>query len=239
MLGAVAVLAFVAVRAKKRETTIILAFGVAILGIASTLLTTVVVADIPPESHRFMTLPEVVLPLLVLAMMREASPLGRYGAALVLTVPAIWTLIWTIGIQPLLVSDFREGNFAVGIDGVDCRAATGARLFERATPTYIPERAWYLWTGCHPTLAPAQSGGEGTRVDVSRPIYGKAALAALAGRFVAQGREVRLACPIDDRHDPVCMYARARSACGPSGDSWEVCTLKPEAIAPLLATLPD
>ena len=215
------------------QSVAIFAYGLVLLAMGTTFLTCIVVAGRPGESHRFMTLPQVVLPLLTMCVVARLSWPGRAVAGLALLVPMMFTAIWAKRMEPDLQSDFREENFSRGILTMDCRALTGARLFEAAQPTYVPWREWYAWSGCRPVFAPGRKRGLGDTVDVNGPIFEKAALTALARSFAHGGGEVRLACPANKERDPFCRKARADTECAEAG-RWRVCELSAGDRAALL-----
>jgi hypothetical protein len=223
MLGVLAALAFAARRSRPRPLGALLTFAALLVGVAGLLLTTVVVAHSDGESHRFMTLPMVVLPLLGLHAVEGADRQVRRGLAVVLGVPVICSVAWAIATGHVFES-FRPRSYAAGIPGVDCRAATGARLFEPARPTYVPRATFYLWAGCHPVLAPGNTRGEGALIDVGQPLAGPEALLVLQERFVRPGASLAAACPArPEEDDPVCAVAVARGRCAASGSEWRVC----------------
>src|SRR5262249_6478058 len=160
----VAVLGVIALRGRRRELFTIFAFGAAVLALSTFLLTCLVVADTPGESHRFMTLPEMMLPLLTLLVLLELPPAGRAFAGIALLVPSVFSARWAIDMEPELRLNYRTSSFSRGMYGVDCRADTGAELFEKPAPTYVSQPEWYLWSGCHPVFAPGRWGGKGTTV---------------------------------------------------------------------------
>lgn len=221
--------------ARRRDlvTGVALAFGVAVLSVACLLLTTVVLARSPGESHRFMTLPCVVIPLSGLVAVKSARPWARVALALALGVPAISTIGWAMWVRPH-VSAMTPNSYAPGIDRVDCRASTGARLFERVLPTYVPSANFYLWAGCRPVLAPGNAAGIGENVDVGRPLGGRAALSLLNDRFVPPEADLTVACPDTDARDPACRLGATRGECVRAGDGWRTCVLSPADRTELL-----
>jgi hypothetical protein len=235
MLALVAVLAVVAARARRRDLAAVTILGGGVLLASTALLTCLVVAQIPAESHRFMTLPEVVIPTLALLAFGATTAPLRVALALPLAASMGASLAWAIHNQPLLQEQFRPERYAPGLHQVDCRAATGARLFERATPTYAPPGTWHLWAGCHPVLAPGTLEDGGDVVDVHWPLFGKSALAALDRTFAGAADDVVAACPASAADDPVCRYARARDRCAPAGTGWQRCRVTAADRAALLA----
>ena len=175
-----------------------------------------------------MTLPEVVLPILLLSVVSLASTRERVGVALVLVAPVAFTIAWDVRTEAkLLVPDFLPDSFALGIHHVDCRAATGARLFETARPTYAPKDTWYMWTGCHPVLAPSEKPPPEYLVNSKRPLFGAPALAAFERAFTAPDEDLTVACPTRSQDEPICRSALGRGRCAPAGDRWQTCALAP------------
>jgi hypothetical protein len=217
-------LGVVALRRRRRELSTIFAVGAASLLLSTLLLTCIVVADSPGESHRFMTLPEVLLPLLTLFVVLELPLAGRAIAALALLVPAFFSARWAINMEAELRQHFSSANFSPGMEAVNCRAEAGAELFEKPAPTYVPEREWYIWSGCHPLFAPGEQRGEGTTVDVAGPLFHEEALSALVNTLVSPDAELRVACPARDSSDGICRRISGSSRCRESG-SWRVCAL--------------
>jgi hypothetical protein len=238
MLVLLSVIGVTAARTRRREVATALVFAATVLSGGTALLTTLVVAGTPPESHRFMTLPQLVLPLTVLFLVASMRLLERVAAAAALLIAAGFSLAWAGLSEPTLEEHFRVDGYATGIHRVDCRAATGARLFEPARPTYVPRSDWYMWTGCHPVLAPGQSMGLGNRVDVGRPLFETPALVALAQHFLDPTQELTIACPADRVDDPICREALARPGCSQSGAHWRRCLLPAAERDALLARLP-
>jgi hypothetical protein len=238
MMGILVLLAFIAMSPDPQARTLrpILAFGAFVFASAGLILTTVVIANSPGESHRFMTLPMLVLPLLGLYATPIGKPVLRGALVLVLVTPIVYTLVWAIARESAF-RPFGPDRYAVGIHRMDCRAATAARLFEPVRPFYAPASAWYAWAGCHPIMAPARSLGGGQIVDVGRPVFGRAALQSLSARFVEPGSDLKVACPITATDDPICRYAIERGGCQPSGTDWVVCALTPGDRTRLTANL--
>ena len=227
-------------RTPSRELRAALAFATLVFAVGCLPLITVVVAGSAGESHRFMTLPMVVLPLVGLHVAELAwRPAVRWGVAVVLGAPVICTLVWAIVTVPAF-RRFVPDGYAEGIHRVDCRDATGARLFETAQPTYIPSPSWYMWAGCHPVLAPGRSNGVGEAIDVGRPINGRAAMVALSQSFVSATEDLTVSCPVGmSTDDPVCRYAPPRDACVAAGTAWRRCALTAADRRFLLAHLLD
>jgi hypothetical protein len=209
------------------------AYGAALLVMGTVFLTCVVVADRPGESHRFMTLPQAVLPLLTLCVVTRLPWSGRAIAAVGLLLPMAFTVNWAKRMEPELQKDFRAENFSGGIQTMDCREATGARLFEAAQPTYVPRPHWYAWSGCRPVFAPGRRQGLGHTVDVYGPIFDKAALSALGRNFAPDGGQINMACPAKKGRDRLCQKALATSECTAAG-RWRVCALSAGDRAALL-----
>jgi hypothetical protein len=232
MLSFVLVLGLLALIRRRREHLSLLAFGGAVFGMGTFFLTCLVVADTQPESHRFMTLPQVVLPLLVLFIVDQVSRLARVGIAILLLASAACSVLWAVGMEPELRRKYQSESFSAGMEQIDCRQATGARLFEQPRPTYVPQREWYLWTGCHPVLAPGGQAGQGNTMDVAGPIFDKRALDALWRRFVPRGEALQVACPVDERNDSVCRRAAAGGRCVQMGSGWNACALARPAKVP-------
>ena len=224
MMVLVLVLGVTALHRRRRELYTIFATGAALLGLSTFLLTCVVVADIPGESHRFMTLPEMTLPLLTLLVLPELPAAGRAVAAIALLVPAFFSARWAIDMQPELRLHYRSDSFSPGMRAVDCRAGAGSELFEKPEPTYASQRDWFIWSGCHPVFAPGLWGGTGTTVDVNGPIVQEAALSALARVFIDPDADLRVACALNDDSDRICRRLPASARCHESG-SWRVCSL--------------
>jgi hypothetical protein len=234
MIVLVAVLGVTAFRQRRRELFTIFAFGAAALVLSTFLLTCLVVADTPGESHRFMTLPEMMLPLLSLLVLLQLPPAGRALAAIALLVPSLFSARWAIDMEPELRLHYRTDSFSRGMYSVDCRAQAGAALFEKPVPTYVAPEQWYIWSGCHPVFAPGRWGGKGTTVDVNGPMVGDAALSALSHTFVKGGEDLRFACPANDSSDRICGLVSASNRCRESG-SWRVCDLSGSERSALLA----
>jgi hypothetical protein len=197
------------------------------------LLTTVVAGKSEGESHRFMTLPMVALPVVGLGFVAHAG--RRWAAALLalaLGAPVVCGAVWAVAGEPIF-ANFTPDKYAPGIHELDCRAIAGAALGEPAQPTYVPGRGAYVWAGCHPVLTPGRTVGTGNTgdfPDVGRPIDGPPALAALSRRFLGPTQDLVVACPADEVRDPVCRLAAAPGAtCTPAGSGWRRCVLPPRA----------
>jgi hypothetical protein len=227
MLAILLLLAALAVRTRRSDVAALLGLDGAVLALGILLLTCVQAGESPGESHRFMTLPQVLLPLSLLLAIEAAPVAMRVLIALALIFPATFTAAWDARMESaILVPDFLPDSFARGIHAVDCRRATGARLFERAQATYAPKDEWYMWTGCRPVLAPSEKPPPEYLVNSKRPIFGAAALDAFEQRFLPQpGLELRVACPTGPQSDAVCRFALARGRCEAAGTRWQWCAL--------------
>jgi hypothetical protein len=191
--------------------------------IATGLLTTMVVASSPGESHRFMTLPMLTFPLLGLYLIPDLPRRSQAGLGIVLATPVVFSLIWSMVALPVF-RQFAPDRYALGIHRMDCREAAGARLFEPVRATYTPASVWYAWAGCHPIVAPGRSLGTGQQIDVGRPIFGKPAVERLSALFVAPHDELVVACPAGEGGDVVCAHV-PDSSCVPAGSAWRACLL--------------
>src|SRR6185295_2445812 len=154
----------------------------------------------------FMTLPELALPLTALLVFRSLPTAARAALGIALAFSMASSIAWAIHAEPILKEYFSIDGYAPGIHRVDCRATTGARLFEGAVPTYVPGPDWYQWAGCHPLLAPGASEGRGAIVDVHRPLLGRSALAVLDGTFAGPDEAVVAACPATSGEDRGCGF---------------------------------
>jgi len=228
LLAMLLLLGGIVARTKQRHLAALVGFGAVALGFGCALLTCLEVGGSPAESHRFMTLPEVVLPLLLLSVVNLASRPERVIMALVLVVSVVFTVAWEVSAESeVLKPDFLPDSFAQGIHHVDCREATGARLFETPRPTYAPKDIWYMWTGCRPVLAPSEKPPPEYLVNSKRPLFGAPALAAFERDFLSPDGDLTVACPLTSQNEPICRYALGRGRCAPAGDRWQSCTLAP------------
>jgi hypothetical protein len=219
---------------RRRGAGVAVAFALALFVMGCGLLTTVVAGKSEGESHRFMTLPMVALPVVGLGFVAQA---GRRWAsallALALGAPVVCGAVWAVAGTPMFVP-FTAGNYAPGIHQLDCRAVTGAALGEPAQPTYVPGRGAYVWAGCHPVLTPGRTAGTGATgdfPDVGRPIDGPPAFAALTRRFLTPAQDLVVACPTDEARDPICRLAAAArgASCVSAGTGWRRCLLPPRS----------
>ncbi len=235
LLGLILVLGVLALRSRRPAVLETLIFGSVLLAMSTVLLTCVVVASRPGESHRFMTLPQLVLPLLVLYVVDQMPTLERVGAATALFVPITFTVFWAIDVESELQLAYRVESFSAGMHGLDCREATGARLFEQPRPTYVSKLEWFMWTGCHPVLAPGRRAGKGPKMDVHGPLVEREAVIALGAHFVGPAEDLHVACPIAASGDAICRKAEAVGNCVQMGTDWRTCAVSTADRQALLA----
>ena len=212
LLFAIAAL-WAALRARRRQVLAVAAFVVVAVAVGVVGLGRL---DIPPkavEAHRFVTAPMLACPLVAMYWLLQRkerrrpvqSPFVLALLVLALTLPAVTTLAWlrSPGGTPFpKLSSFstKEDLFAT-----DCRTEVGARLGDRAEPTYVSQTVFYLYAGCRPTFLAGRSGGH--KIKTSRPLHGLAALADLS-RMVAPDADLPAICPATGGGDPICSRAR-------------------------------
>jgi hypothetical protein len=233
LLGVLIVLATVAARTRRRELGGLLVFGTFIMGIGCSLLTMIVIAGSAGESHRFMTLPMVVMPVIGLWLVQIAEGRARWALIVVLALPAVATIVWAIALTPLF-QHFAPDAYAPGIHEIDCRRATGSRIFEPVRPTYVPASAWYVWAGCHPVFAPGESPAVGP-LDVGRPLGTELALARMLGSDFQKIGPPVVTCPVGPRwknRDDICDHAVRHSTCTAQGQEFVGCAHTVESRSP-------
>jgi hypothetical protein len=226
---AAAGLTMAALRRVTRGTVAALVLAGTLGGVAVLLLTHVDLNHEPLECHRFMTAPVFVFAMLAVTWLGDAraSSLERILLTAAVAIPAFGTLLWAVEDCPrecLERLHFGKQDFYA----TDCRAATGARLFEAAEPSYVSQSIIGLYTGCRPVYI---SGGESTHwgeLKTGGPFSGKAALAWIDAGRVPPGKTVHAACDPADRTDPVCRYAVEHQLCHRAGTLVLGCDLSPE-----------
>src|SRR6185503_18088688 len=224
----------------ERHTRLSIALFATVLGVAVFAFTCLDLDHEPIESHRWVTTPFVIGPLLAAAWLADAARGGR-GAAVGAGVPALVVYIG-LGLGVASTVEWLAGGVALrecrrhqNFDGfaaaerfydVGCRGIAGATLGERTKPTYVEAAAAYLYTGCRPTFV----AGPPTslhKVKVGRPRYGPGAVEEVQ-RMLGPGDAVPVACvatPVSG--DPICARARAAGTCQPAGTAVELCQLAP------------
>ena len=202
----------------------------AILVAATLALTTIDVNGMPLENHRFVTVCEVVFPVAALVLLTRLPP-ARWERILLigaLLIPAISTWYW---------SEYGVGSPDDWFTNrVDCRAATGAGLFDKPRPTYIPKNSLYEFAGCRAVFVP---GGANTNnwAGVLLNGYaagGKGAFQMLNDTFVRPNENLRAACPVHPTEpDALCTYVESKGRCKASGARFRVCEVSPADRAAL------
>jgi hypothetical protein len=240
MVASIVLMAVITWRLRRREAIPAIAYAIAVLLPAWVLLTTFVAGKSPAESHRFMTLASVVVPLVALHFVEGAEAPMRWALVLVLGFSASCAVGWAYGYRNIFPI-FAPDRYAAGISTADCRAATGAELGEPALPTYVPKPTFFYWSGCRPVRSPGNSAGFGKTgdfPDVGRPIDGPNAFRVLQQRFLARGEDLIVACPLDGgARDQICRLAAATGVCAPAGNAWRRCVLSPAAQGTVAAAL--
>jgi hypothetical protein len=203
----------------------------------------------PIESHRWVTAPLLLAPLiaavwLVEPVVRRAAPAGAADPPPTPAVAAGWpALLVYLGCGLAAASTVewlasgvavrecrRHQNFAgFGSEerfyDVDCRVSAGARLGEPARVSYAESTGAYLYTGCRPTFVPGPVTSL-QKIKVGRPTFGLPAIDEVDREMLAGGAPLAVAClaghpPVD----PACVAARATGVCGPCGSAFDACTL--------------
>ena len=144
-------------RTKQRHLAALVGFGAVALGFGCALLTCLEVGGSPAESHRFMTLPEVVLPLLLLSVANLASRPERVIMALVLVVSVVFTVAWKVsaGSKVLKLISCRTASRRAYITSTAAKRRARDCSSTRARPTR-PKTSGACGRDVAPVLAPSE-----------------------------------------------------------------------------------
>jgi hypothetical protein len=187
------------------------------------------------EGHRFMTALRYVMPILGVLWLAVAPRLVLSQVLAVGTVAA--SAFCTIGFATYRLEEITASVSLNGMNeyqyAIDCRKAMGSRFGERPLPTYIDQRIWYLYAGCHPVFAPGGVGVDKKVLACGWPQYGGAALNELRTEMVRPGEPLRVACSTRVAGDDVCTRARQIGPCAAAGTDVDVCTIPADRLKEL------
>jgi hypothetical protein len=253
VLGVLAALGFIALRARDRVTSGLMVFYAALTTTSIVALTCLDFEGKAPESHRFATAMFVTAPLVaILALARRPGPgaprVAPGGLAAIMIYASVGlgvasTIDWLAGgvaYQQCAQPGFYGWGSGAFFD-VDCRLEAAAVLGERTVPTYVDLMGFYLWSGCHPIFAPSpQVGPASHHIKTATPWYGGPALDQLRQEVPLPDDELSLVClsapAAGPNLDPACARAPRLGPCETRGD-FLVCKLKGPARALLSAIL--
>ncbi|MES1165994.1 MAG: hypothetical protein ABUR63_09555, partial [Verrucomicrobiota bacterium] len=218
-------------RDRKRSDVAMTALLAALLIAATAALTAIDVNGMALESHRFMTVCEIIFPLAALVLLARL-PAGHWER-----LPLIGALLISA------VSSYHWSQYGLGdpdawfTNDVDCRKSAGAGFFERPRPTYIPAKSLYAFAGCRAVFFPGtpNTNSWGGLLFNGYPTGGKGALELLHRQFVPPRENLQAACPVgEETKDPVCEFAKSGGRCRHAGAAFETCEITPEDRARLL-----
>lgn len=209
-----------------------LLFGLSVLA-----LTHVDLGQRSVESHRFMTVALVALPVgafLFLFPRRGSFGLAETLVLAGMTLAAISSLDWLA----------REGYRGAGqcappslyfarqdLFNVNCRRFAGAHFGQRPKPIYLDKPIAYAVAGCRPvfTSGPPPSRVRSDRIDlashplvrqwgvkIGRMLFDRTALRDVDKNLTPPDQPLDLACARPS-NDPVCTYAQGSGFCHPVG----------------------
>ena len=201
----------------------------------------------PIESHRWVTAPFVLAPIVAALMLvelaREYPLAGVAGSlpALVIYVGCglgvVSTVEWlSSGVAERECRRHRnfEGFAADRFYDVSCREMSGAALGEKTRVSYAESDALYLYSGCRPTFI---AGPPTTlhKIKVGRPSFGREAIGDIHRNMLSATEPLLVAC-LSGKASPdlVCARARALGRCGPGASAFDSCALSSTERAGLL-----
>jgi hypothetical protein len=225
----------------------VLFYGVGLVA-ALLLFCCVEIDHAPIESHRWVTLPFIVAPLLATVWLVEAAR-TRGPAAVAGSWPALVVYValglGTISTVEWLASGvaLRECRRHQNFDGhaagarfydVSCRALAGATLGEATRVTYVEPTGAYLYAGCRPTFISGPPSSLHV-VKVGRPQFGRGALDDIDRNMLPTGAPLEVACLAETPSgDLVCGHDRGRGTPATAGSTFETRTLSAAERARLL-----
>lgn len=173
----------------------------------------------PSESHRFVTGGQVLLAVAGLTVL-ATTRVGDWQRGLV------WASFFLAATSAFFwAQNGVGGDVELSSRRLDCRQATGARLFDDPRPAYVPRAVWFTIAGCRPLFTPGTDSSWQT-LQTSGPALGRAAFETLDRTFVSPTGGLDVACP-PGFSDPACHAAQTRGACRPAGDEFVICRLSP------------
>jgi hypothetical protein len=249
MLGVLASLAVIAARARDRVITGLTIFFATLAVTSLFAITCIDFEGQPSENHRFATAMFALAPLVVALVLerrvRQVGPGAALGGLAALTALASMglgvasTIEWLgsgVAYRQCVIPTY----YGYDIDRffeLDCRVETGATMGETLTATYVDVMGFYLWTGCHPSWAPAPAS-ERHKIKNNGPWYGHPAYDQLnAGTH--PGAPIDVACitapAAGPNVDPACVRAPAVTTCVPRGTHFKSCRLEGPARSKMAA----
>jgi hypothetical protein len=220
------------------------------LAAALLLFTCLEIDHAPIESHRWVTLPFILAPLLATVWLVEAAR-SRGPAAVAAGWPAVVIYV-ALGLGAISTVEWLASGVALrecrrhqNFDGygaaarfydVGCRARAGATLGEATRVTYVESAGAYLYTGCRPTFIAGPPSSLHV-VKVGRPQFGRGAIDEIDRNMLPAGAPLDVACLAEaSSSDPVCGHDRGPH--GAAGSAFETRTLSAAERARLLGRAP-
>jgi hypothetical protein len=210
------------------------------MAICFLVMTNIVINGFPSEAVRFFPAPcftALVLGAMWLPRIRVGS-LARSIVLAALTVPPVFTVFWIRERKEVELWAWKvRGAFEStrqGPYGENCRNIASARIGQRPELTYVDTGAWYRYAACRPIFAPGMYKVPwNVKIAPRGQWYPNTQIGDIQ-EMAGPNATIPAMCMVADKFsDPVCVYARAQTACVSNGTDFVRCELTPEHLAEL------